>query len=118
MLMKPTCMPYRMSSHQPPTDRSRFCFDPTGEEVEVVAEGASHDEVHSSGATSPAVTSAAATGTTEAPKVTALSGCHMHETQQFCLGPSATEYLMEIPATATGELPTLYTGCHAHGAQL
>ncbi|KAI4736826.1 hypothetical protein E4T50_12672 [Aureobasidium sp. EXF-12298] len=95
-----------------------FCFDPKGEEVEVVAEGASHNEVNSSGATTPAVTSAAATGTTEAPKVTALSGCHMHETQQFCLGPSATEYLMKIPATATGELPTQYTGCHAHGAQL
>lgn len=118
MLMKATCMLYRMSSHQLPTDRSRFCFDPKGEEVEVVAEGASHDKVHSSGATSAAVTSAAASSTAEAPKVTALSGCHMHETQQFCLGPSATEYLMKIPATATGELPTQYTGCHAHGAQL
>ncbi|KAH0397135.1 Zip-domain-containing protein, partial [Aureobasidium melanogenum] len=63
-------------------------------------------------------TSAAATGAAETPKVAALSDCHMHETQQFCMGPSATEYLMKIPATATGELPTQYTGCHAHGSQL
>ena len=96
----------------------RFCFDPKGEEVEVVAEGASHDEEHSSGATSPTVTSAAATGAAESPKVTALSNCHLHDTQQFCFGPSATEYLMKVPATATGELPTQYTGCHAHGPQL
>ncbi|KAH0371230.1 Zip-domain-containing protein, partial [Aureobasidium melanogenum] len=97
-----------------------FCFDPQGEEVEVIAEGA-HDEAsheHASGTTSPAVTSAVATDAADAPKVTALSGCHMHETQQFCMGPSATEYLMKIPATATGELPTQYTGCHAHGSQL
>ncbi|THV91559.1 Zip-domain-containing protein [Aureobasidium pullulans] len=99
-----------------------FCFDPQGEEVEVVAEGASHDESahegHASATISPAVTSAAATGAAESVKVTALSDCHMHETQQFCMGPSATEYLMKIPATATQDLPTQYTGCHAHGVQL
>ncbi|KAG9570137.1 Zip-domain-containing protein, partial [Aureobasidium melanogenum] len=97
-----------------------FCFNPQGEEVEVIAEGA-HEEAsheHASDTTSPAVTSTAAIGAAETPKVTALSGCHMHETQQFCMGPSATEYLMKIPATATGELPTQYTGCHAHGSQL
>ncbi|KAG9571143.1 Zip-domain-containing protein, partial [Aureobasidium melanogenum] len=97
-----------------------FCLDPQGEEVEVIAGGA-HDEAsheHASDTTSPAVTSAAATGAAETPKVAALSDCHMHETQQFCMGPSATEYLMKIPATATGELPTQYTGCHAHGSQL
>ncbi|KEQ86352.1 Zip-domain-containing protein [Aureobasidium pullulans EXF-150] len=99
-----------------------FCFDPQGEEVEVVAEGASHDESahegHASATASPAVTSAAATGAAESVKVTALSDCHMHETQQFCMGPSATEYLMKIPATATQDLPSQYTGCHAHGVQL
>ncbi|KAG9664891.1 Zip-domain-containing protein, partial [Aureobasidium melanogenum] len=98
-----------------------FCLDPQGEEVEVIAEGA-HDEAshedHASGTNAPATTSAAATHVAETSKVTALSGCHMHETQQFCMGPSATEYLMKIPATATGELPTQYTGCHAHGSQL
>ncbi|KAG9697599.1 putative ZIP zinc transporter, partial [Aureobasidium melanogenum] len=97
-----------------------LCSGPQGEEVEVIAEdardGASHE--HASGTTSPAVTSAVVTDSVETPKVTALSGCHMHETQQFCMGPSATEYLMKIPATATEELPTQYTGCHAHGSQL
>lgn len=110
----------RLSCCQPAIDRSRFCFDPQGEEVDVIAEGA-HDEAsheHASDTTSPAVTSDAATGAAETPKVAALSDCHMHETQQFCMGPSATEYLMKIPATATGELPTQYTGCHAHGLQL
>ncbi|CAD0090082.1 unnamed protein product [Aureobasidium vineae] len=110
------------SSYQPSANKNRFCFDSQGEEVEVVAEGASHDEEshgeHGSGTTSPAVTSVAATGAAETPKVTALSDCHMHETQQFCMGPSATEYLMKIPATATGEPPSQYTGCHAHGSQL
>lgn len=99
-------------------NRVRFCFDPQGEEVEVIAEGAESHDDHASDTSSPAVTSAAATGAAENAKVTALSGCHMHETQQFCMGPSATEYLMKIPATATGELPTQYTGCHAHGLQL
>ncbi|CAD0114699.1 unnamed protein product [Aureobasidium uvarum] len=67
----------------------------TCEEVEVIAEGASHDGdshgEHESGTISPAVTSVAATGAAETPKVTALSACHMHETQQFCMGPSATD---------------------------
>ncbi|KAK6004467.1 hypothetical protein QM012_008329 [Aureobasidium pullulans] len=94
-----------------------FCFDSQGEEVEVVAEGGESHE-HASGTSSPAVTSATATDAAETPKVSALTGCHMHETQQFCMGPSATEYLMKIPATVTGELPTQYTGCHAHGSQL
>lgn len=118
MLTELTCESKESSYHQPATNKPRFCFDPQGEEVEVIAEGAESHEDHASGTTSPAVTSAAATNAVDTPKVTALSGCHMHETQQFCMGPSATEYLMKIPATATGELPTQYTGCHAHGSQL
>jgi hypothetical protein len=35
----------------------------------------------------------------------------------YCLA-SGTEYRMQIPATATEELPTQYTGCHSHGASL
>jgi zinc transporter 1/2/3 len=108
---------HQMSTHNPSTNVFRFCFGPNGSEVEVVSEGASHTEDHSSGAASPTITSVAATGTAETPKT--LSACHMHDgTQQFCMGPSATEYLMKIPSTATGELPSQYTGCHAHGSQL
>jgi zinc transporter 1/2/3 len=114
--MEPTCMIPQTSSRDPSTNVFRFCFGPNGSEVEVVAEGAFHTEDHSSGAASPAITSAAATGTAETPKT--LSDCHMHETQQYCMGPSATEYLMKIPSTATEELPSQYTGCHAHGSQL
>lgn len=114
------CKVTEQSARQRLANMARFCFGPKGEEVEVIAEdahdGASHE--HASGTTSPAVTSAVVTDSVETPKVTALSGCHMHETQQFCMGPSATEYLMKIPATATEELPTQYTGCHAHGSQL
>ncbi|KAI5240202.1 Zip-domain-containing protein [Aureobasidium subglaciale] len=103
-------------------DTELFCLDPQGEEVEVIAEGTSHGEEsheeHASRTTSPAVTSTAATGAAQASQVTALTQCHMHETEQFCMGPSATEYLMKIPATATQDLPTQYTGCHAHGSQL
>jgi zinc transporter 1/2/3 len=115
--MELTCMMPETSCREPSTDVPRFCFGPEGSEVEVVAEGASHTEQQSNGAASPTVTSAAATDTAETPKV--LSACHMHDAgTQFCMGPSATEYLMKIPATATGELPTQYTGCHAHGVQL
>lgn len=121
MLTELTCKLNEPSCCQLLANTPRFCLDPQGEEVEVIAEGA-HDEAshedHASGTNAPATTSAAATHVAETSKVTALSGCHMHETQQFCMGPSATEYLMKIPATATGELPTQYTGCHAHGSQL
>ncbi|KAF2136863.1 uncharacterized protein K452DRAFT_302372 [Aplosporella prunicola CBS 121167] len=49
--------------------------------------------------------------------VTAISGCHMHGSSQFCRAGSA-EYQVIATASATGELPARYTGCHKHGADM
>ncbi|KAF2459183.1 ZIP zinc transporter-domain-containing protein [Lineolata rhizophorae] len=51
--------------------------------------------------------------TTAAPSVTAISECHFHETTQFCMA-GTSEFQVLIEATATGELPAEYTGCHNH----
>lgn len=48
---------------------------------------------------------------------TALSGCHLHDTQVFCLD-GADEYSVHITATATSELPAQFTGCHSHGTEM
>jgi len=41
----------------------------------------------------------------------------MHDETQFCFAGDA-EYEVLTTATATGELPSEYTGCHAHEAAL
>ncbi|KAK0657913.1 hypothetical protein B0T16DRAFT_402728 [Cercophora newfieldiana] len=46
--------------------------------------------------------------------VTAVTSCHLHGTQVYCLA-DATEYLVETTATATSDIAPAYTGCHNHG---
>jgi zinc transporter 1/2/3 len=41
----------------------------------------------------------------------------MHDQTQFCFAGDA-EYEVLTTASATGELPSQYTGCHSHGADL
>ena len=41
----------------------------------------------------------------------------MHGETQFCFAGDA-EYEVLTTATATGELPSEYTGCHAHDTDL
>ncbi|KAJ3485218.1 hypothetical protein NLG97_g6863 [Lecanicillium saksenae] len=60
----------------------------------------------------PAAAAAAAT-----PKVTAITSCHLHATQLFCMN-GATEYLIHTTPTATTSLPASFTGCHNHGPDL
>ncbi|KAI0476928.1 hypothetical protein F4859DRAFT_480707 [Xylaria cf. heliscus] len=45
---------------------------------------------------------------------TAVTGCHSHGDDAFCL-VGTDEYQIIIPATATGEVAPTYTGCHSHG---
>ncbi|KAG6001892.1 hypothetical protein E4U21_003741 [Claviceps maximensis] len=53
-----------------------------------------------------------------APAVTAVTGCHLHGSQLFCMGPGETEYLIQTTPTQTTGLPASYTGCHNHGSEL
>ncbi|KAI0199576.1 hypothetical protein F4808DRAFT_432158 [Astrocystis sublimbata] len=47
---------------------------------------------------------------------TAVTGCHSHGDDVFCLaGPD--EYQVIVPATATGDVAPTYTGCHSHGSE-
>ncbi|KAI0112748.1 Zip-domain-containing protein [Hypoxylon sp. NC0597] len=47
---------------------------------------------------------------------TAVSSCSENGTSVFCLY-DATELQVIVPATATGEIPPAYTGCHKHGSE-
>ncbi|KAK5659013.1 hypothetical protein OQA88_1100 [Cercophora sp. LCS_1] len=48
--------------------------------------------------------------------VTAVTACHLHETQVYCLA-EATEYIVDTTATATSDVPPAYTSCHSHGLE-
>ncbi|KAG6031337.1 hypothetical protein E4U41_007607 [Claviceps citrina] len=61
---------------------------------------------------------AAPTTTASAPAITAVTGCHLHGSQLFCMGPGETEYLVQTTPTQTTDLPSSYTGCHNHGSEL
>ncbi|ORY63939.1 uncharacterized protein BCR38DRAFT_466019 [Pseudomassariella vexata] len=65
-------------------------------------------------------TSAPQIGTTATPtatSITAISECHEHGTEVFCMF-GTTEYQVVVPATATSSLPASYTDCHNHGSEL
>ncbi|OBT55295.1 hypothetical protein VE04_03081, partial [Pseudogymnoascus sp. 24MN13] len=89
-----------------------LCFLPNGEETEI---GRPTSSLVSTSPTAP--TSVAAT-TTAAAQTTAITGCHSHETTQFCIKGNGEE--VQVMATQTGNtpLPTAYNGCHSHGAEM
>ncbi|CCC06317.1 hypothetical protein SMACR_00532 [Sordaria macrospora] len=61
----------------------------------------------------PQVTVAPSATTAPAAVPTAISGCHLHDNEVFCLAGD-TEYSVHTTATATSELPAQFTGCHSH----
>jgi zinc transporter 1/2/3 len=79
----------------------RFCVDSDGEDVRVAAVTA--------GSITP-------TPTVAEGQTTAVTACHSHETEIYCINGAGSEVLVE--ATMTEPLPAAYTGCHAHGADL
>ncbi|KAF5010753.1 hypothetical protein FDECE_3108 [Fusarium decemcellulare] len=86
-----------------------YCMNPNGGEVQVLAEDA----------TAPSQT-AKETGTSagsDSAEVTAVSECHMHETSLYCMGPSSSEYYVQISVTNTEEYPAQLTDCHSHGEE-
>ncbi|KAF3174074.1 hypothetical protein TWF788_008783 [Orbilia oligospora] len=48
--------------------------------------------------------------------ITAVTACHLHGATQYCMH-EATEYVILASATATEDLPSSYTDCHAHATQ-
>ncbi|KAK4151064.1 ZIP zinc transporter-domain-containing protein [Chaetomidium leptoderma] len=48
--------------------------------------------------------------------ITAISECHLHETELFCMA-GASEYLVHTSVTATQDIPPAFTGCHSHGTE-
>lgn len=80
----------------------RFCVDPDGNDVAVLAtaEDSGHTE---------------ATGTSgEASSSSAVTDCHSHDSAVFCINSEGAEVEI-VGASATGEIPAQYTACHSHG---
>lgn len=64
-----------------------------------------------------AVAKAQTASTTSSAQSSAITGCHNHGDEVFCINGSGEEVQVSMTATPTGELPAQYTGCHAHGSE-
>lgn len=53
--------------------------------------------------------------TTGTGQTTAVTGCHSHGSDVYCIDGSGHEVSVSLASTPTGELPAKYTGCHSHG---
>ncbi|KAG5942660.1 hypothetical protein E4U53_007200 [Claviceps sorghi] len=60
----------------------------------------------------------AATASAPTPAIAAVTACRLSGSQQICMGPGETEYLVQTTPTQTAGLPASYTDCHNHGAEL
>lgn len=45
----------------------------------------------------------------------AVTGCHQHGSDVYCIESDGHEVSVSLESTPTGELPSEYTGCHSHG---
>lgn len=45
----------------------------------------------------------------------AVTGCHNHGSDVYCIDGEGHEVSVSLASTSTGELPAQYTGCHSHG---
>ncbi|KAH7129884.1 hypothetical protein B0J13DRAFT_588137 [Dactylonectria estremocensis] len=81
-----------------------WCMSPSGGEVEIL--GADATVTHETATTS-------ATGTVAELTITAVTGCHLESSSVLCTANS-TEYYVQTTITATSDVPSEYTGCHAH----
>ncbi|SPO01188.1 related to zinc transporter [Cephalotrichum gorgonifer] len=60
---------------------------------------------------------AARQATAAVPDITAVSDCHPHKTDLWCMDGTA-EYQVGYTVTNTAEYPAEFTSCHAHGTDL
>ncbi|KAL3952237.1 hypothetical protein ACCO45_013954 [Purpureocillium lilacinum] len=70
-----------------------------------------------SGGVVPRQTAAPSTTASSAPEVTAISSCHFHGSQMFCMA-GTTEFQVKTTPTQTTDIPAQFTGCHHHGAEM
>ncbi|KAK2809041.1 hypothetical protein FQN50_004094 [Emmonsiellopsis sp. PD_5] len=85
-----------------------FCVGPDGKDIAVSTQAPSPTT------TQPPAVSATITG---APQTTAVTDCHTHSTQIFCIGGDGQEVQIIGAAAATAPPPAQYTGCHSHGTE-
>nr|ALH21135.1 Zip family zinc transporter [Exophiala pisciphila] len=90
-----------------------YCYGPDGVETAVYTYSSIAPTTLST-ATLPASVSATATATGQ---TTAVTGCHSHNSQIYCINGAGEEVLVSSTATVTGEPPAQYTDCHAHGVE-
>ncbi|KAJ6440960.1 Zinc/iron permease [Purpureocillium lavendulum] len=65
----------------------------------------------------PRQTAAPSTTASSAPEVTAISSCHFHGSQMFCMA-GTTEFQVKTTPTQTTDIPAQFTGCHHHGSEM
>jgi zinc transporter 1/2/3 len=58
----------------------------------------------------------AATATTSA-QTSAVTGCHNHGSDIYCIDGNGQEVLVLATSTPTSGVPAQYTGCHSHGSE-
>ncbi|KAJ9636079.1 high-affinity Zn(2+) transporter zrt1 [Knufia peltigerae] len=92
-----------------------YCYGPDGEETALATYTSVPTMTTFSTSTLPASVSASASATTSSGQTTAVTGCHTHETNTFCINGIGNEVQISGTATATGAPPAQYTDCHSHG---
>ncbi|RYP51487.1 hypothetical protein DL768_003171 [Monosporascus sp. mg162] len=55
-----------------------------------------------------------ATATAATESLTAVSECHLHQTDAYCMFGNS-EFQVIVPPTLTSDLPAAFTDCHSHG---
>ncbi|KHO01040.1 Zinc/iron permease [Metarhizium album ARSEF 1941] len=65
----------------------------------------------------PRQTAAPSPTSATAPRVSAITACHLHGSDVFCMA-GETEYLLHTTPTQTTNIPAQFTGCHSHGSEM
>ncbi|KAF2212272.1 hypothetical protein CERZMDRAFT_41672 [Cercospora zeae-maydis SCOH1-5] len=52
---------------------------------------------------------------TAAVQTTAVTDCHTHSAELFCVNGAGSEVQIDLDPEPTGDIPETYTDCHAHG---
>lgn len=86
-----------------------YCYDSDGDETAMTT-------LATAVSTSSTPASVAASTTAEA-QTTAVTGCHLHATDVFCIDGHGEEVSVSLTGTPTTPLPAQYTDCHSHGSE-
>lgn len=86
-----------------------YCFDSNGIESAMAT-------LSGTGSASSTPASVSASTTAEA-QTTAITSCHLHATNVFCIDGHGDEVSVSFSGTPTTPIPAQYTDCHAHGSE-